>query len=151
MALKDNLKRYRERAGFKQAKDFAKVAGLPYSSYSAYERGAWPNEENLTKIAAALGVSLDTLIGFHVEPLDKYITVCRDAGFTVANHGDNLLVSRKGPGISKDEDCSLEVSKEDFAAIMKDAIESDDYKASKQFYMYLILRKEFTGKELIHE
>lgn len=48
MALKDNLKRLREQAGYTQAKSFSKVAGIPYSSYAPYERGAWPNEKNLT-------------------------------------------------------------------------------------------------------
>lgn len=47
MAFKDNLKRLRENAGYKQAKDFAKAAGIPYSSYATYERGSWPNEANL--------------------------------------------------------------------------------------------------------
>ena len=49
MALKDNLKRLREQAGYTQAKSFSKVAGIPYSSYAPYERGAWPNEKNLIK------------------------------------------------------------------------------------------------------
>ena len=71
MTLKDNLKVFREQAGYKQAKEFAKFAGIPYSSYSAYERGSWPNEENLVKLATALNVSVDTLIGFKQGQVDK--------------------------------------------------------------------------------
>lgn len=54
MALKDNLKRLREQAGYTQAKSFSKVAGIPYSSYAPYERGAWPNEKNLTQTSQVL-------------------------------------------------------------------------------------------------
>lgn len=64
MALKENLVRLREQAGYKQAKDFAKAAGIPYSSYIVYEKGSWPNEKNLLKIAGALHVSLDQLLGY---------------------------------------------------------------------------------------
>lgn len=71
MSLKDNLKQMREKAGFAQAKDFAKVAGIPYSSYAVYERGSWPNESNLIKIATALHVSVDDLLGYAPEQPDK--------------------------------------------------------------------------------
>ena len=65
MSLKDNLKNLREQAGYMQAKDFAKVAKIPYSSYAVYERGSWPNETNLIKIATALHVSIDELLGYN--------------------------------------------------------------------------------------
>lgn len=64
MAFKDNLKHLRENAGYKQAKDFAKAAGIPYSSYATYERGSWPNEANLTRIALTLHASIDELLGY---------------------------------------------------------------------------------------
>ncbi len=67
MALKENLVRLREQAGYKQAKDFAKAAGIPYSSYIVYEKGSWPNEKNLLKIAGALHISLDKLLGYDPE------------------------------------------------------------------------------------
>lgn len=64
IALTANLIRLREQAGYKQAKDFARAAGIPYSSYIVYEKGSWPNEKNLLKIARALHVSIDTLLGY---------------------------------------------------------------------------------------
>lgn len=64
MAFKDNLKHLRENAGYKQAKEFAKAAGIPYSSYATYERGSWPNEANLTRIALTLHASIDELLGY---------------------------------------------------------------------------------------
>lgn len=64
MSFQDRLKKYREVAGYKQAKDFAKAADIKYSTYATYENGSWPNEKNLIKIAAALHVSIDELLGY---------------------------------------------------------------------------------------
>lgn len=66
MALKDNLKLMREEAGYHYAKDFAKAAGIPYSSYSMYERKGWPNEKTLVKIASMLRISIDCLLDYHI-------------------------------------------------------------------------------------
>jgi transcriptional regulator with XRE-family HTH domain len=88
MALKDNLKRLREQAGYAQAKDFSKIAGIPYSSYAPYERGSWPNENNLIKIAAALHVSIDELLGYdptQTDKTEKIIAFFRRIGYSV-NH-----------------------------------------------------------------
>lgn len=86
MSLQDNLKLLRMKLGYKQAKDFAKFAGIPYSSYSAYERGSWPNEENLIKLARALNVSIDTLIGYTPEKVDKFakaVSLLKEVGYEV--------------------------------------------------------------------
>lgn len=65
MSLKDNLKTLRERAGYASAKDFASLLGIQYTSYMSYEnKGSWPNEENLCRIASALGCTPNDLIGF---------------------------------------------------------------------------------------
>lgn len=64
MSFQDNLKKYREQAGFKQAKEFAQFLDIPYTSYMAYEnKGSFPNEKTLLKIANALHVSIDDLLG----------------------------------------------------------------------------------------
>lgn len=86
MAFKDNLKRLRENAGYKQAKDFAKAAGIPYSSYATYERGSWPNEANLTRIALTLHVSIDELMGYTPSPLSTIQQIKQD----LANVGYEL-------------------------------------------------------------
>lgn len=78
MALKDNLKRLRQNAGYKQAKDFAKAAGIPYSSYATYERGSWPNEANLTMIASTLHVSIDELMGYKPGQLSTIQQIKQD-------------------------------------------------------------------------
>lgn len=78
MPFKDHLKHLRENAGYKQAKDFAKAAGIPYSSYATYERGSWPNEANLTRIALALHVSIDELMGYTPSPLSTIQQIKQD-------------------------------------------------------------------------
>ena len=90
MALKDNLKRLRQNAGYKQAKDFAKAAGIPYSSYATYERGSWPNEANLTMIASTLHVSIDELMGYTPSPLSTIQQIKQDfanAGYELKEEG----------------------------------------------------------------
>ena len=91
MSLQDNLKLLRMKLGYKQAKDFAKFAGIPYSSYSAYERGSWPNEENLIKLARALNVSIDTLIGYTPKKVDKFakaVALLKESGYEVQKEED---------------------------------------------------------------
>ena len=45
-------------------KEFAKSLGLKYETYIGYEtKGTEPKQETLIKIAAALGVSIDELLG----------------------------------------------------------------------------------------
>ena len=71
MKFKDNLKKYREAAGYQQAKDFAAILGIGYTTYMGYEnRGAWPSQENLIKIAMALHVSIDELLGYEGKDAD---------------------------------------------------------------------------------
>lgn len=71
MQFKDNLKKYRTAAGYQQAKDFAAMLGIGYTTYMGYEnRGAWPSQENLIKIAATLHVSIDVLLGYEENNVD---------------------------------------------------------------------------------
>jgi transcriptional regulator with XRE-family HTH domain len=99
MALKDNLKRIRLNAGYKQAKDFAKAAGIPYSSYAVYERGSWPNEANLTRIASTLHVSMDELLGYSANQQDgweKCVMYLKSMGITdikIVDDSDDIAIS----------------------------------------------------------
>lgn len=70
MPLYKNLAKYREQAGIKSAKDFAKQLGIPYTSYRNYEdpnKQAWPKEEILKKMAQTLNVSIDTLLDYSAD------------------------------------------------------------------------------------
>lgn len=143
MNFAENLRMYREKAGYKSAKEFSQKLGVPYTTYVPYETGRRePRFEQLVNIAQLLKVTPNDLLGFRLDLLDEYIAACRDAGFSVDTHGGNLLITGKGPGISKDE-ISLELSKEDFAAVMKSSLDSDEYKTSKRTFLHVILKKEF--------
>lgn len=69
MSFQENLKYYRERAGYKSAKEFANTLGIPPNTYVGYEvRGREPKYTTLCKIADLLQVSTDDLLGRE----DKY-------------------------------------------------------------------------------
>lgn len=101
MSLHDNLSQLRLSRGYQSAKDFAIQAGIPYSSYSAYERKAWPSEENLIKIARALHVSLDDLIGYHVDEFERAATLFHEAtGKTATLTPTGVMITPKtGKGV----------------------------------------------------
>lgn len=64
MSFQENLRYYREKAGYKQAKEFAKILDISYSTYKGYEsQGREPKYETLCKIADLLEVSTDELLG----------------------------------------------------------------------------------------
>lgn len=64
MQFQENLKYYREKAGYKTAKDFSKALKISYTTYFAYEnQGREPKYEILCQIADLLNVSLDDLVG----------------------------------------------------------------------------------------
>lgn len=69
-----NLRHYRQKAGYKQAKDFAEALNIPYSTYKGYEsQGREPKYETLCKIADLLEVSIDDLIRPKKPKFDTYI------------------------------------------------------------------------------
>lgn len=64
MGFQENLRYYREKAGYKSAKDFANKLGISSNTYVGYEvRGREPKYETLCKIADLLQVSTDDLLG----------------------------------------------------------------------------------------
>lgn len=72
MSFQENLRYYREKAGYKQAKDFAKVLDVPYPTYAGYEsQGREPKYNTLCKIADILQVSTDDLLGRTTNILGK--------------------------------------------------------------------------------
>ncbi|WP_303997933.1 helix-turn-helix domain-containing protein [Megamonas hypermegale] len=72
MNLQENLKFYREKAGYKTAKEFSNALGIPYNTYTAYEnQKREPKLDMLVKIADLLKVSLDDLLGRVLEDENK--------------------------------------------------------------------------------
>ena len=62
-ALNEKIKELRMKKGFAAARDFARFAGIPISSYYSYEKDTEPGSGVLATIAKALGVSIDELSG----------------------------------------------------------------------------------------
>ena len=85
MNFSENLKKYREAAGYKTAKDFAAALGIGYTTYVGYEnKGREPNYETLCAIAQKLGVSVDELVGNEPPPtIERYMSIARAAGYEV--------------------------------------------------------------------
>lgn len=81
MSFQENLRYYREKAGYKQSKDFAKVLGIPYPTYVGYEsQGREPKYKILCQIADLLQVSTDDLLGRTINIL--------------GNKEDNILLKK---------------------------------------------------------
>ncbi len=142
MALKDNLKKLREKAGYKQAKDFAKAAKIPYSSYSTYERGSWPNEQNLIKIADMLHVSIDELIGYTPgapDELERAIKVCRQLDLTVIVPKNQT----KRVSVKSAMRQYLSIPVKVFIESVHKALEDSDYQATKKAFLRITLDKYF--------
>lgn len=82
-AFQDNLRLYREKLGI-NAKDFAAQVGVKYTTYINYEtQGREPRYDILIKIAAALHVSIDDLLGYQPDKVEYWITLVRRAGLMV--------------------------------------------------------------------
>ena len=72
MGFQENLRQYRDAAGL-TAKDFAALIGIKYSTYISYEAaGKEPKYDTLQKIAAALHVSIDELLGYKPDTLARW-------------------------------------------------------------------------------
>ena len=91
MHFKENLKYYREQAGYKQAKQFAQELGIKYTQYIAYEgKGSEPRYELLCKIAKKLNVSIDQLLGVEKDEF------CEAKNFIEKNKGFKVKKLKNG-------------------------------------------------------
>lgn len=92
MTFQDNLRHYREKAGYSQAKDFAAAIGVKYSTYIGYEsQGKEPKYDTLRRIAEALNVSIDTLLSFRPSEYGEYKRIAANAGYTVEEDGNGFI------------------------------------------------------------
>lgn len=83
MTFAERLKHYRELAGYKTGKEFAKHLNIPYPSYMAYEnRGREPKYELLIKMANILNVTTDELLGNKQTELQTALAFCKKNGFS---------------------------------------------------------------------
>lgn len=89
MSFAENLRLYREKAGYKSAKDFSQKLGIAYTTYVPYETGKRePRFTQLVKIAGLLSVSIDTLLGYDPKQpnkLEKAIELLKAGGVRFAD------------------------------------------------------------------
>ena len=103
MSFAENLRKYREKAGY-TAKDFSALLDVKYSTYAAYEnQGSEPKYETLCKIASALRVSTDELIGYEgIDKYDRMNKVIESLGFEITHDKNGGLTLWDEP--EEDED-----------------------------------------------
>lgn len=148
MSFATNLRKYREQAGFKSAKEFADFINLPYTTYINYEKennSREPRFNIVSKIADALNISTDQLIGFE-KPEDKtqrYRQKLQNLGFSVlfqdVNSGYNVLIENRDGLIS-------EFSSQDFMDLMK-KIESSKELANIEYAVYNNAFEEYKNEK----
>ena len=139
MNFQDNLRRCREAAGFSSARAFAEHIGVPYTTYISYEnKNAEPKYDTLCKIAAALNVSTDELLGkSDLSPLNEAIALFKAGGWlAVPYFVDESETERAVMLSSLDDDDAPEVpmSEETFlqaAARIVDELKNDQVDRTK--------------------
>ena len=136
----DNLKCYREKLGI-NAKDFATQIGVNYSTYSNYEnQGREPKYDTLIKIATALHVSIDDLLGYKVDQVDYWANIIRPTGFilknTTANY-DDLLVTFHDEEIAINKILFNETMR-DFINLFSKSIKDTEENIKRSFFATLL-------------
>lgn len=94
-AFSINLRSYREQLGLK-SKEFADILGISYSTYLSYENSyREPKYDTLIKIAKALNITTDELLGYtpNADKLTKLKQELASLGFSVSEHEDHIVVN----------------------------------------------------------
>lgn len=89
-----NLKQLREARGLSR-QELADMAGISSAAIGYYETGKRePQASTLVSIAAALHVSVDDLLGYHVDDFNKAATLFHEStGETATLNGDGVIFS----------------------------------------------------------
>lgn len=97
MTFQERLKYYREKAGYKSAKEFAEKLGMGYTTYVAYEnKDREPRYKTLCKIARILKTSPNELLDFdpdHPDELEKAIQLLKEGGIRIADNSPAGCIS----------------------------------------------------------
>ena len=94
MNFSKNLLTYRTNSGISR-KQMADIVGVSLSTYTNYEAGnRSPNIELLPKIAAALHVSIDDLLGYKApNEHQRLVELAQSWGLVVTEKDNNIIVS----------------------------------------------------------
>ena len=88
--FQDNLKHYRKKAGYSTAKEFAQKIGIPYSTYSSYEKGTnKPTNEKISIIADTLGITTDELLG-HMPTVVYSDSIPKEVADTISRKAEEV-------------------------------------------------------------
>ncbi len=163
MSFKENLRKYRELAGYPTAKEFASVlTNTSYDAYIGYEnKGREPKYSILVEIAQKLKVTVDELLDNKQCQLDKYINICQKVGFKfysddeqknkrltqneIAFTVSDTKIWQKAFHIDTGEPIFI-LSKEGFISLVEKVLFSDELSVT----IFSSLYKEFNDASLKH-
>lgn len=149
MTFQENLRYYRKKAGYAQAKDFAAAIGVPYTTYIGYESyGKEPRYKTLCRIADALHVTTDELLGFEFSDFDKCFALIADYGFDIVDDdGHSFTVVREAePDSGSYIDMCQYTSRNAFVADVWQAF-SDARRQSREVFKANLISIFYSRKE----
>ena len=112
-----NLKELREKSDISRA-EMADLLGITTAAYSFYETAKrQPGLDNLCKIAAALHVTTDELLGYSLDEFAKCCEIVKP-DFTIK---DNTSENRVGLAVKAEPQdfCPLDMDKQDFIDLVR--------------------------------
>lgn len=147
MGFRENLIKFRKEK-YSSAKEFANKLGVSPAMYGAYESPSKPREpkyELLCKIAAALSVTTDELLGYSLDEYSYYKTMVKHSGlqineYPVGTFGHDIL-EVCDPNVTKFNVLAGYISKEDFIITAKKAY--DDYQKHSFPILFASFRATF--------
>ena len=102
MSFQENLRKYREMAGL-TAKDLAAQIGMRYGTYVSYETaGKEPRYDTLKKIAAALHVSIDKLLEYETDELERWANYLNDTNINFIDNGEEITLVIGSDGVNSE-------------------------------------------------
>ena len=151
MLFAENLKRLREDKNFSKS-DMAKKLDITPSAYGAYElKRREPSFDMLCKIAEALHVTTDELLGYKLNEFDFWINkIINLLDMTVATDGNKISITQKPLEKSHPIFPTVVFTKSDFIDFMRgiDARTKEDYEHtfSNRLFDYLQMAMMLTSQ-----
>lgn len=151
MDFSTSLIMYRKKAGYKTGKDLANALGISYPSYMAFEnKGREPKYETLCKIADALHVTTDELLGHKLGDAFSY---CKNLIESFEYEYMDVIEEPGGSiGITtmNDQICRFQSKKEFVDYVLaweKSFPDTDEYKIYFNMHMYEAMLSRFKSQQ----